>query len=56
VIFVQRFGSALNLNLHFHALVLDGAYTSASPFSGPDLHTAPPLEDEHVAELARTLH
>jgi len=23
---VQRFGSALNLNLHFHALVLDGVY------------------------------
>jgi hypothetical protein len=24
VIVAQRFGSALNLNLHFHALVLDG--------------------------------
>ena len=24
VTFVQRFGSALNCNLHFHALVLDG--------------------------------
>jgi len=23
---VQRFGSALNLNVHFHALVLDGVY------------------------------
>ena len=31
--FVQRFGGALNLNLHFHALVLDGVYTAASPFS-----------------------
>jgi hypothetical protein len=23
---IQRFGSALNLNLHFHVLFLDGAY------------------------------
>ena len=23
---VQRFGSALNLNVHFHALVIDGVY------------------------------
>ena len=27
VTFIQRFGSALNLNVHFHTLVLDGAYT-----------------------------
>lgn len=26
VTFVQRFGSALNLNVHFHMLFLDGAY------------------------------
>ena len=26
VTLIQRFGSALNLNVHFHALVLDGAY------------------------------
>ena len=23
---IQRFGSALNLNIHFHMVVLDGAY------------------------------
>jgi hypothetical protein len=27
VTFIQRFGSALNLNLHFHTLALDGVYT-----------------------------
>jgi hypothetical protein len=27
VSFLQRLGSALNLNLHFHTLVLDGTYT-----------------------------
>ena len=26
VVFIQRFGEALNLNVHFHALVLEGAY------------------------------
>ena len=26
VILIQRFGSALNLNLHFHMLFLDGVY------------------------------
>ena len=28
VMLIQRFGSALNLNIHFHMLVLDGAYLS----------------------------
>jgi hypothetical protein len=27
-----------------------------TPRRAPDFHPAPPLEDEHVAELARTLH
>ena len=30
VTLIQRFGSALNLNIHFHMLFLDGAYTSGS--------------------------
>jgi hypothetical protein len=28
VIVVQRFGGALNLNVHLHALVLDGVFAS----------------------------
>jgi hypothetical protein len=28
VTFVQRFGDALNLNVHFHSLVLDGVYAA----------------------------
>jgi hypothetical protein len=55
VVFVQRFGSALNLNLHFHALVIDGAYSCAPAQLTPKFHVAPPLEDEHVALLARAL-
>src|SRR3990167_2567191 len=29
VTFIQRFGSALNLNIHFHMLFLDGVYVDA---------------------------
>jgi len=53
---VQRFGSALNLNLHFHALVLDGAYAAQSPFTQPAFHEAERLEDEEVSALVRRLH
>ncbi len=28
VTLIQRFGSALNLNVHFHMLFLDGVYTT----------------------------
>ena len=35
VTLIQRFGSALNLNLHFHALFIDGVFSPKSlvPFS-----------------------
>jgi hypothetical protein len=33
VTLIQRFGSALNLNIHFHMLCLDGAYTAV--LAGP---------------------
>ena len=55
VVFVQRFGSALNLNLHFHALVIDGTYSCAPAQLAPRFHAASPLEDSDVEELARTL-
>jgi hypothetical protein len=46
VTLIQRFGSALNLNIHFHMLVLDGAYL---------VGTAPPvfrrIEPPSQAEL-----
>ena len=38
---IQRFGSGLQLNVHFHALVLDGVFSEARP--GPlTFHPAPP--------------
>ena len=55
VVFAQRFGSALNLNLHFHALVLDGVYSRVPGKLAPRFHSALPLEYEHVSELATSL-
>jgi Putative transposase len=40
VVVIQRFGGALNLNVHFHALVLDGVFalpmTGSRSFTGLD--------------------
>jgi hypothetical protein len=46
----QRFGSALNLNVHFHTLVLDGVFTNAAPDS-VRFHPTPPPTDAEVARL-----
>ncbi|MEJ2340320.1 MAG: transposase zinc-binding domain-containing protein [Gemmatimonadales bacterium] len=52
VTFVQRFGGALNLNVHFHTLVLDGTYRSTENDPTLRFHPAPPPESE---ELERVL-
>jgi hypothetical protein len=45
VTLIQRFGSALNLNVHLHMLVLDGAYLVGT---GPPVfrRIAPPRQYE----------
>ena len=48
---IQRFGSGLRLNVHFHTLVLDGVYTAESAFARPIFHPASELEDTDVAGL-----
>ena len=55
VIVAQRFGSALDLNLHFHALVLDGVYASPDPFTRPVFHPANPLSDLDVEAVTSLL-
>jgi len=50
VTFVQRFGDALNLNLHFHSLVLDGVY-EVSPYGTPRFHPLPPPDDAEVVRV-----
>jgi hypothetical protein len=52
LILIQRFGSALNLNIHFHMLVLDGAYlvgTEPPVFRRID----PPRQEELQALVGR---
>src|SRR5437773_10620322 len=49
---MQRAGSGLNVNLHFHTLVLDGVFTEA-PGGALAFHPAPaPSDAEVVAALA----
>ncbi len=46
---IQRFGSALNLNLHFHAIFLDGVYTRCPDGRLTFRHVVPHTEDvEHL--------
>ena len=50
VTFVQRFGSAVNLHAHFHAIVLDGIY-AAGPDGRPEFHELPPPEDAEILQV-----
>ena len=54
VTFVQRFGSALNLNPHFHVLMLDGVYACAKEGEAPVFVPAPPLSDADVQRVVET--
>ena len=50
---LQRAGGALNVNLHFHTLVLDGVFTE-EPEGALAFHPAPgPSDAEVAAALAR---
>jgi hypothetical protein len=52
VTFVQRFGDALNLNVHFHSLVLDGVYEPDSD-GAVRFRPLPPPADAEVERVAR---
>ena len=49
---VQRFGSGLELNVHFHALGLDGVFAPGADGT-LRFHRLPPPTDADVARLAR---
>jgi len=55
VTFVQRFGSALNLNVHFHALLLDGVYVDDNITGAPRFVEARRPEDSDVKSLVETI-
>jgi hypothetical protein len=51
---IQRFGSGLQLNVHFHTLVLDGVFSQPRP--GPLVfHPAPPPSEDEVAHVLSTV-
>jgi len=50
VIFVQRFGDALNLNVHFHMLAIDGTFDAADEMR---FRPVPPPDDDEVARVAQ---
>jgi len=52
ITFIQRFDSALRLNVHFHSLFLDGAYIEQSDGSLEFCELAEPTP-EQVADVAR---
>ena len=54
VSFIQRFGDALNLNVHFHSLVLDGVYV-VEPESAPRFVPLPPPSDHELRLTARRI-
>jgi len=52
VTFIQRFGSAMNLNLHFHTLAFDGVYAdTGDPSAAPRFLPLPPLGDDDLARV-----
>jgi len=52
VTFIQRFGSALNLNLHFHTLAIDGVYRYAlDPDRLPRFVPLPPPDPDEVSRV-----
>ena len=52
---IQRFGSALNLNVHFHTLMIDGVYEIA-PNGAALFHPVPAPTDEDVAAVAEQVY
>lgn len=52
VTFVQRFGGAINLNVHFHFLVIDGVYTEENGKAN-FVPVFPPTSEEIVVLIKR---
>jgi Putative transposase/Transposase zinc-binding domain len=50
VTFIHRFGSTLNLHLHFHCVVIDGVFAPA-PAGGVVFHAAAGLDENAIAQV-----
>ena len=53
---IQRFGSALNANGHFHSLVLDGVFSRPARGAAPVFHPLPAPTDEAIAQILAQIH
>jgi hypothetical protein len=51
---IQRFGSAVNLNIHLHALMLDGVYQTGGEAGAPVFHqAAAPAASSHYKPCSK---
>jgi hypothetical protein len=55
VVYTQFFDSAQRLDLHWHAIVLDGVYNGFGAGDSLAFHEATALRDEEIAGLVRHL-
>ncbi len=55
VTLIQRFGSALNLNIHFHMLFLDGVYVEGRPGAPPRFQWVREPTFPQLTRLAHTI-
>jgi hypothetical protein len=54
VTLIQRFGGALNLNVHFHMLFLEGIYTT-TPWGKSRFHRTNAPNQQELTELVHTI-
>jgi hypothetical protein len=55
VTLIQRFGGALNLNIHFHMLFLDGVYSDNPHGPRARLHWGKAPSSEDLTQLTHTI-
>ena len=55
VTLIQRFGSALNLNIHFHMLFLDGVYVDRTHGSGTRFHRVRAPTSDELSQLTHII-
>ena len=56
VTFIQRFGGAINLNVHYHVVFLEGAYLDRTDQGGkPRFITVEPPSDADIAEVLQKI-
>ena len=55
VTLIQRFGSALNLNIHFHMLFLDGVYIDIETRAPPRFHWVKAPTSDDITQLTNTI-